>query len=122
MKSKKFSFSSHLNNSIVSSFLSLQSSYQKETSSTVKIIDIYLLWCVISGLSQMALCIINRGHLLQQFLGSFISSLATFVIILNSRYRLLQKSSSLRTMIIEFAIPFLLIHLFISSFITSASP
>lgn len=109
-------------NTIAASFLALKSCYEKETSPTVKIVDIYLLWCVVSGLSQLALCIINRGHLLQQFLASFVSSLATFVIILNSRYRLLQKTSSLHIMIVEFAFPLLLVHLFISSFITALAP
>lgn len=63
-----------------SAFQKLKENYVKETSQLVKFLDVYLLFCMATGILQFVYFCIVGSYQYNAFLGGFISSVGSFVL------------------------------------------
>lgn len=63
-----------------SALVELISNYSKSTTAFAKSLDLYLLFCLCTGITQAIYYLITGSHQYNAFLGGFISSVGSFVL------------------------------------------
>lgn len=67
-------------NSYTDSWHSLTSAYLAKTPVSLRALDAYLLFCIMTGVLQALYCLLTRGHAYQSFLSGFIACVGSFVL------------------------------------------
>jgi len=73
---------------LISEFLT---HYAKDTPHQAKLIDIYLIYCVFTGVIQFLYCIIVGGFPFNSFLSGFISCVGSFILAVCLRMQVTQQ-------------------------------
>jgi len=101
----------------------LTSSYSKETPTALKIIDAYLIYILLSGVSQFAYMVLAGTYPYNAFLSGFASTVGSFVLAANLRIQSNTENSadfkaiSPEQAFADFVVCSILLHLFVVNFI-----
>ncbi|KAI9143365.1 defender against cell death 1-like molecule [Paraphysoderma sedebokerense] len=98
----------------------LISSYSSDTPATLKIIDSYLVFILLSGIIQFAYVIVAGAYPFNAFLAGFISTVASFVFAASLRMQCNPKNSSVSNISPERAFAdFIVCHVFLHFFVVN---
>ena len=104
------------------SFAAVAAIYTSKTDTTVRAIDAYLLFCVATGLLQLAYFAAVKGRPYQSFVAGFVSSLGSFVLGVNIRLHMTNQddcgSKDTGRAITEFILGHVILHMLVGNFFT----
>merc|ERR1712000_204574 len=110
-------------NNMALALSTLYSEYMKTTVAKLKLIDLYLLYILLTGIAQFAYCCIVGTFPFNSFLAGFISCVASFILGVNLRMQVNQKNAQQFDHILperafaDFLFAHVILHLVVANFI-----
>eukprot|EP01112_Ceratiomyxa_fruticulosa_P005461 TRINITY_DN1608_c0_g1_i1.p1 TRINITY_DN1608_c0_g1~~TRINITY_DN1608_c0_g1_i1.p1 ORF type:complete len:113 (+),score=25.20 TRINITY_DN1608_c0_g1_i1:278-616(+) len=100
----------------------LVESYKSSTPQRIKIIDVFLLYILLTGAVQFAYCLLITTFPFNSFLSGFISTVGTFILTVCLRIQVNQKPSNMEVIVTperafaDFLFCNLILHLVVANF------